>query len=123
MNQTRFRELMQRLRNKVAGTMAIVIVGPNGVIDHLTAGPSLDMDRFAGEYATLLRIARRTSTDAGTGGLLEHIVVSEKSVIISRNILPDYFLILVASDREHLGRARYELKKACWDLAKVLAVS
>jgi predicted regulator of Ras-like GTPase activity (Roadblock/LC7/MglB family) len=114
---------MLRLRNKVAGAMAIVIVGPNGVIDYSAAAPSLDMDRFAGEYATLLRIARRTSDDAGTGALLEHIVVSEKSVFIARNILPDYFLILVASDREHLGRARYELKKACWDFARVLSVS
>ena len=120
MTLTMFRELMERLRNKVTGVTAIVIVGPSGVIEHLTAGPTLDIDAFAGEYATLLRIARRTSDDAGTGDLLEHIVVSEKSVIVARHISSDYFLILVANDRDQLGRARYELKKVSSDMAKIL---
>ena len=111
---------MEQLRNKAPGATAIVLVGPGGVIDHLTSGNAFVVDAFAGEYATLLRIARRTSKDAGTGDLVEHIVVSEKSVIVARNILSEYFLVVVASDRDQLGRARYELKRVARDLERIL---
>ena len=113
-------ELMERLRDNVAGSTAIVIIGPHGVMDYLQDGGRLDVDAFAAEYATLLRIARRASDDAGTGGLVEHIVVSETSVIIARHISSGYFLLLVSSDREQLGRARYEVRQVALDLAQVL---
>jgi predicted regulator of Ras-like GTPase activity (Roadblock/LC7/MglB family) len=120
MAQTRFREFMEHLRNRVTGTKAIVLVGPGGVVDHLIARRPFDVDAFASEYATLLRIARRTSDDVGTGELLEHIVVAERSVIIARNILPDYYLIVVSTDGDQLGRARYELKCVARDLKRIL---
>jgi predicted regulator of Ras-like GTPase activity (Roadblock/LC7/MglB family) len=111
---------MESLRSRLAGATAIVLVGPSGVVDHVKISRSLDVDAFASEYATLLRIARRTSEDAGTGKLIEHIVVSQKSVIVARSILSDYFLIAVVSEREHLGRARYELKRLARDLQRIL---
>jgi predicted regulator of Ras-like GTPase activity (Roadblock/LC7/MglB family) len=120
MTHSRFRDLLDRLRNKVPVAIAIVIIGPRGVLDHLKDATFFDVDVFAAEYATLLRIARRTSDDAGTGGLVEHIVVSETSVTIARQIASDYFLLLVSKDREHLGRARYEVKQVARDLAKIL---
>ena len=119
MIETRFRECMEQLRDKIAGTTAIVLIGPGAVIDHLSSGNEFDSDALA-EYATLLRIARRASQDAGTGDLVEHIVVSEKSVIVARTVLSDYFLILAATHQDQLGRARYELKRAAQDLERIL---
>ena len=119
MTQTRFRELMEQLRTDVTGAMAIILVGPGGVIEHVSAN-QFDVDSFATEYATLLRIARRTSDDAGTGDLVEHVMVSEKAVILARSILSDYFLIVVARDRDQLGKARYALKRAARNLERVL---
>jgi predicted regulator of Ras-like GTPase activity (Roadblock/LC7/MglB family) len=120
MTQSRFRELLDRLRDKVPVAIAVLLIGPRGVLDYLKDASFFDIDAFAAEYATLLRIAMRTSDDAGTGGLVEHVVVSEKSVIIARHISSDHFLLLVSNDREHLGRARYEVKQVARDLAKIL---
>jgi predicted regulator of Ras-like GTPase activity (Roadblock/LC7/MglB family) len=111
---------MEHLRHKVPTARAVILVGSGGVIDHLTTGQAFDVDAFAAEYATLLRIARRTSHDAGTGDLIEHVVVSEKSVIVARNVLSEYFLLVVASDRAQLGRARHELKRVARELERIL---
>src|SRR3954470_315659 len=93
--ETRFREVMGQLRSSVAGTRAIVLIGPDGVIlEHLTVDPAFDMETFTSEYATLLRIAHRTSEDTGAGSLMEHIAVSDRTVTISRCFASDFYLIL-----------------------------
>lgn len=93
-----------------------MIAGPDGIVDHIVVDTALDLDTIAAEYATLLRIAVRTSEDTGAGNLVEHILVSEKSIMIARNLTPEVFLILVSRTQDQLGRARYELKQAAWEL-------
>lgn len=114
--QTKYRDVLQRLRQKVSNTRAIVVVGPDGVLDHILVDPALDLDTIAGEYATLLRIAGRASEDTGAGNLVEHILVSEKSIMIARSLSAEHFLILLSGTQDQLGRARYELKQAAWEL-------
>jgi predicted regulator of Ras-like GTPase activity (Roadblock/LC7/MglB family) len=115
--QSPLRAVLERLQHTIAGTKAIVIVGANGVIvEQVTADPTVDMEMFVAEFATLLRIARRTSEDTGVGDLSEHILISDKAVTIARHISADRFLILVSQIQDQLGRARYEIKQAAWEL-------
>jgi len=121
--ETRFREVMGQLRSSVTGTKAIVLIGPDGVIlEHLAVDPSFDMDTFTSEYGTLLRIAHRTSEDTGSGNLTEHIAVTDQTVTISRCFASEFFLILVSSLQDQIGRARYELKRAAWYLERTMHV-
>ena len=75
-------------------------------------------ETFADEHATLLRIARRTAEDTGIGAVDEHILVSDGALVIARHLPSDRFVILVSSVPEQLGRLRFELKRAAWDLEK-----
>lgn len=100
------------------GVKAVVFVGPSGIIDSVKADSRVDLETVAGEYAMLLRIATRTSEDTGAGNLVEHMVVSDKSVVIARSISPDHFLIAVFQEQDPIGRARYELKKAARELSR-----
>ncbi len=115
--QSRFRGVLERLRQNVAGARAIVVAASDGmVLDQVSLDPAADVDLLAAEFAMLLRIAGRTSEDTGSGGLVEHILVSEKAITIARHISPEQFLILVFDIQDQIGRARYEMKQAAWEL-------
>ena len=118
MPSTRFREVIHQLRSNVAGTRAIVLIGPDGMLDHLAVDPTFDLEGFASEYAMLLRIARRTSEDTGSGYLTEHVSVSDHSITVARCFASDYYLVLVSDVQDQIGRARYELKRAAWYLER-----
>jgi predicted regulator of Ras-like GTPase activity (Roadblock/LC7/MglB family) len=93
-----------------------MLVGPQGVIDHVLDDPALNLETIAGEYATLLRVARSASQDSGAGNLVENILVSENSIMIARTFSPDHYLILLFRTQDQIGRARYELKQAAWEI-------
>ena len=112
LQQTGFRQALEKLRKNVADIQAVFFVGPDGVIEHMVVDKTLDVDTIAGEYTTLLRIARSASDDSGSGNLLENIVVSERSIMIARTIALEHYLILLFRSKDQIGRARYELKQA-----------
>ena len=95
---------------------AVILLGPDGVLDHVLDDAALNIETIAVEYATLLNIARSASEDSGAGHLVENIVVSEKSIMIARSIPPDHYLILLSCAQDQIGRARYELKQAAREL-------
>ena len=100
----------------MTNVQAVILVGPEGGIDHMLDDKSLNLETIAGEYATLLHVARSASEDSGSGNLVENIVVSEKSIMIARTISPEHYLILLARSQDQIGRARYELKRAAWEI-------
>ena len=97
---------------------AVILVGPEGVLYHVLDDPALNLETIAGEYATLLRVARSAAQDSGAGDVVENILHCEKSVMIARNIPPDHYLILLSRAQDQIGRARYEVKKAAWEIGK-----
>ncbi len=118
LSQSRLREILERLQKNITDVRAAVVLGPNGVLDHIQSDPELHTETIVLEYGTLLRIACRASEDTGAGPLVEHVLVSEKSIMIARTIAPEHFLILISGSQDQLGRARYELKQAAWELGK-----
>jgi len=61
LNPGKFREVLGQLSKRVRDVQAILVVGPNGVVDHILEDPALNIETIAGEYETLLRIAARAS--------------------------------------------------------------
>jgi len=114
--QAVFRKVLGQLRKNVVDIQAVILVGPEGVVDHMVQDPSLDIETIVGEYITLLRIARSASEDSGAGNLVENIVVSERSMMIARSIPPEHYLILLSRSQDQIGRARYELKQAAREI-------
>ena len=96
----------------------MILSGPDGVVDYVQPDSSLDIEAIAAECETLLRIAGRTSEDTGAGNLIEYVVVSDKSIMISRNVSSEYFLILLSRAQEQVGRGRYELKLAAREIQR-----
>jgi predicted regulator of Ras-like GTPase activity (Roadblock/LC7/MglB family) len=116
--QTRFRQILEKLRKNLTSIQAVILVGPEGIVDRMVEDQALDIETIAGEYITLLRIARSASEDSGAGNLVENIVVSERSIMIARSTSPDHYLILLSRSQDQIGRARYELKQAARELTE-----
>jgi len=114
--QENFRILLDRLRSRVHGIQAVILVGAQGVVDYAIDDATLNIELIAGEYATLLRIAHSASEDSGAGDLVENVMVSEKSTMIARSISKEDYVILLFRSQDQIGRARYELKQAAWEL-------
>ena len=112
------RPVLASLRRNLKHIQAVMLIGPQGVLDYVLDDKTLNFETIAGEYATLLRVARSASEDSGAGNLIENVMVSEKSIMIARNVSPDHYLILLCRAEDQIGRARYELKKAAWDLSQ-----
>jgi predicted regulator of Ras-like GTPase activity (Roadblock/LC7/MglB family) len=115
--EAKFRIIVDRLRKNLTHIQAVLLVGPQGIAESNSEDPGLNLELVAEEYATLLRIARSASEDSGAGGLVENVLVSERSVMIARSVYPDQYLILLSRARDQIGRARYELKQAAWELS------
>lgn len=95
-----------------------MLVGPQGVVDHVLNDPALNLEVIAGEYATLLRVARSASLDSGAGNVVENVLVSENSLMIARSLSQDHYLILLSRAQDQIGKARYELKQAAWKMGQ-----
>lgn len=109
-------DVLNRLRKKIPAIQAVILAGPTGPIESILEDPALNLETVVGEYATLLRIADRTSEDTGAGHLIENIAVSENSIMIARSLSSNHFLIVLFRSREQIGRVRYELKQAAWEI-------
>lgn len=121
MTETRFREAVDQLRGNVQSAKAVVLIGPDGImLDHTSFDPSFDAEAFSAEYAMLLRIAERTSDDTGSGSISEHIMTSERAIMISRRFASNHYLVLLADANDQIGRARYELRRAAWYLEQTM---
>ena len=116
--EAKFRQVVDKLRRTVSQIQAVLLVGPQGIVDYVLEDSALSLETIAGEYATLLRIARSASEDSGAGDLVENVMVSEKSVMIARCVSSDHSLILLARAQDQIGRARYELKQAAREIGK-----
>ncbi len=83
--------------------------------------PNFQVDVFASEYSTALRIAGSTTNDVGSGELIEYITVSGPTITVVRRLQSGSFLILTSENQGQIGRARYEIKRAALFLDQPLA--
>lgn len=107
-----FAELAGRVREAVGAFRALALVSLDGSIEEsIVDDRGLDPECLT-EFATLLRIAERTSEDAGTGGLEELTWVADRSVVLSRRVSTQHYLILVLEPDVRSAQARYVLRRA-----------
>ena len=118
-----FLELLESIISKVEGTLGVVIIGMDGIsIEKRLHDASINIESLAAEYTSLLRSSSSTTQGIGLWSLEEFIVITDQRIIVARMITPEYFLLLVLKKDGNLGRARFELKKARYALAKEFVI-
>jgi predicted regulator of Ras-like GTPase activity (Roadblock/LC7/MglB family) len=118
-----FSELLESIINKVEGTLGAVVMGMDGIsIEKRLPGADINIESLAAEFTSVLRSSSSTTQGIGLGLIEEFIVTTDQHIIAVKMITPEYFLLLLLRKDGNLGRARFELKKARYTLAKEFVI-
>ena len=91
----------------------VLLVGTDGiVIERVGVEKDAEFDTLAAEYAVVLNRSRSTAPDTGLGQLNELLTITDQSVLLTRILSEDYFVMMRLSNASFLGRARYEARRA-----------
>jgi predicted regulator of Ras-like GTPase activity (Roadblock/LC7/MglB family) len=118
-----FSEYLDSLVQKIEGTLGVAVMGMDGIsIEKRLTDASVNIESLAAEYTSSLRTLSSTTQDAGLGTLEEFVVSTDQRIVAIRMITPEYFLFTLLRKDANLGRARYELKRGLYLLAKEFAI-
>ena len=106
-----FRQVLAGIRDRVEGTLAVSLIGLDGIaIDSLNEG-RVPLDVLGAEFGGFIK-SIRPNTELDTGEVLQFSLVTEKYITFLSAVTPEYFLLLVLRPDGNYGRARFELAKA-----------
>ncbi len=90
----------------------VLLVGTDGIIiERVGQEMGADFDALAAEYAVVLNRSRSTATDTGLGKLHELLTITNQSILLTKILNEDYFVMVKLQAESSLGRARYEVRR------------
>jgi len=109
---TLFRQALERLQRSVEGTLAVTLIGIDGIpIESINDG-GISLEAVSAEFTNFLRSIQLSNNDIDTGDV-QHVAVMTDRYIINLSVLTsEYLILMVMSPDGNHGRARFELKKA-----------
>lgn len=113
-----FKNVLERMCRRLDGALGAVVIGEDGIlVERHTADEAFDTELASVEYVGSCRDIRRAMDALEAGEVEEVSVTTEKNKMLLRSVSPGYFLILILGAGGLMGRGRYELKKASYELA------
>lgn len=107
-----FRGVLDGIRERVDGTLAVSLIGLDGItIDGINPG-SLPLDVMGAEFSGFIKSIRLSNTELNTGQVLQFSLVTEKYTAFVSAITTEYYVVLVTTPDGNYGRARFELARA-----------
>ncbi len=117
-----FSDVLQGLVAKLEEARGAAIVGVDGIpLEEHSRGGGPELERLAAECTSLIKAAMETGRALDQGPAREVVLRCDGAQTLLRSVTSDYFLCLVLGPQAQLGRARYELQKACQRLEGELA--
>ena len=112
-----FKEVLNKV-GRLKGVRGVVVIGDDGIIvERNSVDPGFDMELASVEYVGSCRDIQRAMESLESGELEEVTVLTEKNKLLLRTISPGYFLVIILGPEGSLGRGRFELKRATYELA------
>lgn len=111
-----FHDVLQSLRDRIDGTLAITLISLDGIPIESIKADSVPLDVMGAEFGGFIKSVRLSNTDLNTGDVLQFSLFTEKYIILLSAVTPEYFLLLVMRPDGNYGRARHELAKAKYAL-------
>ena len=116
-----FRGVLDDFRSAVEGTLAVTLIGTDGIPIDTVATRELPMETISAELTSFLKGLRLTNTELDTGDVRQISVVTDRYTTILSQVTSDYFLLVILSPDGNYGRARFELAKAKFKLQDELS--
>ena len=116
-----FKNVLREMRDRVDGTLAVSIIGLDGIaVDSLNEA-SVPLEVMGAEFGGFVKSIRLSNTELNTGDVLQFSLVTEKYITFLSAVTPEYYVLMVMKPDGNYGRARYELARAKQVLQRELA--
>jgi predicted regulator of Ras-like GTPase activity (Roadblock/LC7/MglB family) len=117
-----FREVLARAGSELSGCLGAAVVGIDGVlVEQWTAQESATMEPLAAEFTTVIKAARAALANMEGSALTELTLRTVNWTGVVRTIGVDYFLILLTTPDELVGRSRFVVQRAAPLLEREIA--
>ena len=107
-----FRDVLAEIRQSVEGSLAVSLIGLDGIAVETIKDDKVPLDVLAAEFGGFIRSIRLSNTELNTGEVLQFSLTTEKYITFLSAVTPEYFILLVMRPDGNYGRARFELAKA-----------
>jgi predicted regulator of Ras-like GTPase activity (Roadblock/LC7/MglB family) len=107
-----FKKVLQGIRDRVEGTLAVSLIGLDGIAIESIRTDSVPLEIMGAEFGGFIKAVRLSNTDLDTGDVLQFSLITEKYITFLSAVTPEYFVLLVMKPDGNYGRARFELAKA-----------
>jgi predicted regulator of Ras-like GTPase activity (Roadblock/LC7/MglB family) len=104
--------VLEDVRNRVEGTLAISLIGVDGISVDSINHTGIPLDVMGAEFGRFIKSIRLSNTELNTGEVEQFSLVAEKYVAFLSAVTPDYYVLLVLRPDGNYGRARFELGRA-----------
>jgi predicted regulator of Ras-like GTPase activity (Roadblock/LC7/MglB family) len=107
-----FRDVLTSLRERVEGTIAVSLIGLDGIAVETVGAGNAPLDVLGAEFGGFVKSIQHANTELDTGEVLQFSLVTEKYITFLSEVTPEYYILLVLRPDGNYGRARFELSKA-----------
>ncbi|HSP34190.1 MAG TPA: hypothetical protein VLU46_07745 [Thermoanaerobaculia bacterium] len=107
-----FSDVLAAIKSTVDGTLAISLIGLDGIAVESISEGGVPLDVLAAEFGGFIRSIRLSNTELNTGEVLQFSLTTAKYITFLSAVTPEYFILLVMRPDGNYGRARFELAKA-----------
>jgi len=107
-----FRDVLEGIRERVEGTLAVSLLGLDGItVDSINPG-RVPLDVMGAEFSGFLKSIRLSNTELNTGEVQHFSLVTERYIAFVSAVTTEYYVLLVTTSNGNYGRARFELARA-----------
>lgn len=107
-----FKDVLQKIQERVEGTMAITLIGLDGIAIETINVERIPLDILGAEFGSFIKSIRLANTELNAGDIQQFALVTEKYVTFMSEVTPEYYVLLVLRPDGNYGRARFELSRA-----------
>jgi len=116
-----FAPILQRIISELEGVKGVALAGLDGlIVAEVRNAPEIDLASLVAEHTPMIRTAARVFEGVDSGECEEIGLYSDRTVLLSRRVSPDYFLLLVLGSEGSPGKGRYLLKREGEAVARAL---
>jgi len=116
-----FRDVLREIRDRVDGTLAVSLIGLDGISVERINGNNVPLDAMGAEFGGIIKALSASNTDLNAGDVQQLSLVTEKYIAFVSAVTSEYYLLLVLKPDGNYGRARFELSRARQALRDELA--
>ncbi len=107
-----FRKTLASIRDRVDGTLAISLIGLDGIAVESLNDHRVPLEVLGAEFGGFIKSIKLSNTELNTGEVQQFSLTTEKYLTFLSQVTPEYFILLVMRPDGNYGRARFELARA-----------